>query len=253
MLNRINQTTDKVGSDTPTQLPVVVTNLCYVQNARPLLSDITFSLLPNMKSVIMGPNGAGKSLLLRALHGLIAPTSGTITWAGKPANAEIRKRQAMVFQKPVLLRRSTHDNIAFVLRHLPSDLRISRIDELLEMSRLRSHAGTPARLLSGGEQQRLSIARALALKPQVLFLDEPTASLDPSATQAVEDLITAAHVASTKVVLVTHDIGQAKRIADEILFLDHGRLAESGTASTFFTEPKSRAARAYLAGQLYLE
>ena len=253
MLNRINETEPLTAKSMPSQLPAVATNVCYTQNGTPLLDNLSFSLAPDTKTVIMGPNGAGKSLLLRTLHGLITPTSGHITWAGQPANPKIRKHQAMVFQKPVLLRRSTHDNIAFVLRNLKKIDRNHRIAELLEISRLTTHARTPARLLSGGEQQRLAIARALAIDPQILFLDEPTASLDPSSTKAVEDLITAAHKASTKVVLVTHDIGQAKRLADDILFLDHGHLTESGPAKEFFTKPKSPAAHAYLSGQLYLD
>ena len=254
MLNRLNQPKRKnMRPAQAMQLPAQIANLSYAPKDKLLLADISFTLGADSKTIIMGPNGAGKSLLLRALHGLIEPTRGQISWAGEPANIKTRKQQAMVFQKPILLRRSVASNIAFVLKHLPKNQREPQIDQLLHMARLSIHAKTPARLLSGGEQQRLAIVRALAIKPLVLFLDEPTASLDPSSTQAVEELIEKAHNAGTKVVLVTHDIGQAKRLADEIVFLNHGQLTEYGPAREFFERPKSDAARAYLSGQLYLE
>ena len=203
-------------------------------------------------SVIMGPNGAGKSLLLRLMHGLIAPSAGQIRWAGVPMNGEMRQRQAMVFQKPVLLRRTAAANIAYALglRGVARGERRSRSHQALQLAGLESRASTPARVLSGGEQQRLCLARALSLDPDVLFLDEPTASLDPASTLAIERLLVDARSRGIKVIVVTHDVGQARRLAQEIVFLHHGKLIEHQPASRFFREPESDVARAFVAGGL---
>jgi len=205
-------------------------------------------------SVIMGPNGAGKSLLLRLMHGLIAPTEGTILWAGTPMNGQIRRRQAMVFQKPVLLRRTAVANIAYALglRGVARSERGSRAFQALELAGLERHACTPARILSGGEQQRLCLARALSLDPEVLFLDEPTASLDPASSLAIERLLVNAKHRGIKVIVVTHDVGQARRLAQDVIFLHHGRLIEHQPAPRFFEQPESDAACAFMAGGLVL-
>jgi tungstate transport system ATP-binding protein len=205
-------------------------------------------------TAIMGPNGAGKSVLLRLMHGLIAPTSGEILWAGKRMGREIARRQAMVFQKPVLLRRSAAANIwhALGLRGIDRGERGIRVDGALKLAGLERHAAMPARLLSGGEQQRLCLARALSLEPEVLFLDEPTASLDPASTLAIEGLLIEAQHRGIKIVVVTHDVGQARRLAQDVVFLHHGRVVEHGLAKDFFVQPESAAARAFLAGGLVL-
>jgi len=196
------------------------------------------------KTIIMGPNGAGKSLLLLLLHGLIAPTSGSINSTG---------RQAMVFQRPVMLRRSVEANLLFALKRGPySDNATEKCREMLDGINLQSRARQPARSLSGGEQQRLALARALALDPEILFLDEPTASLDPTATLAIEKTVQGAANAGTKIILVTHDVGQARRLADEVIFLHNGQLCEHTLAAEFFEAPVSPQARAYLDGQLVL-
>jgi len=208
------------------------------------LGPLTLSLCATGTTVIMGPNGAGKSLLLRLLHGLIAPSSGTIESGG---------RQAMVFQRPVMLRRSVEANLLFALRRGNTRENVAqRCDDILTEIGLRDRARQPARALSGGEQQRLALARALALNPQILFLDEPTASLDPSATLAIEQTVRQAGTDGTKIVLVTHDIGQARRLADEVVFLHDGRLCEHTLASEFFDAATSPQARAYLSGQIVL-
>jgi len=158
----------------------------------------------------------------------------------------------MVFQRPVLLRRSTAANIAYVLRlqGMPRRQRRATVVEVLELAGLVPLAARPARVLSGGEQQRLALARAWALRPQVLFLDEPTASLDPAATRAVEALLDQMYQTGTKIVRTTHDLGQAQRLADEVLFLHQGRLVEFAPATAFFTNPQSKEAAAFLAGKL---
>ena len=234
----------------PAMLPLTARGLTYAVGQRHLVDDVSLTLAGQARTVVMGPNGAGKSLLLRMLHGLVAPTSGEVLWAGRTADREIRARQAMVFQRPTLLRRSAEANIRFVLGHLGQRDQRGRTAAILARAGLDRAAATPARLLSGGEQQRLAIARALALEPAILFLDEPCANLDTASTRAVETMIEEAHAEGTKIVLVTHDIGQARRLADEIVFLHHGRLCEVTPASRFFARPTSEAARAYLDGRI---
>lgn len=202
-------------------------------------------------TVVMGPNGSGKSLLLRLMHGLIDPTAGQVLWGGRPMAESIRRSQAMVFQRPVLLRRSVAANIRFVLKHRDGGSS-DRTAALLDEVGLASRARQPARLLSGGEQQRLALARALALDPEVLFMDEPTASLDPASTAAIETIVRRIHDRGTKIVFVTHDLGQARRLADDVAFLNHGHLVEHTPASQFFDTPESREARDFLAGRLIL-
>ncbi|MEZ5668574.1 MAG: ATP-binding cassette domain-containing protein [Alphaproteobacteria bacterium] len=202
----------------------------------------------------MGANGAGKSLLLRLAQGLIRPTGGRIAWGSLGNGAGPGRRIALVFQRPVLLRRSVAANLAHALKVCGTAAhdRPAAIDRLLDLGQLAELRRRPARVLSGGEQQRLSVVRALAAEPEVLLLDEPTANLDPQSTEAVERLVAAARARGAKIVFVTHDIGQARRLADEVVFLHRGRLAEHSPADAFFARPASEAGRAYLQGRLFL-
>jgi tungstate transport system ATP-binding protein len=225
--------------------------LIYQAGESRLIDGIDLMIPRGSITVMMGPNGAGKSMLLRLLHGLLTPTAGQVLWSGLPLGAELRRQQAMVFQRPVLLRRSVAANIRFVLK-LRGRPDSTRVDEILSEVGLDAHARQPARLLSGGEQQRLNLARALASDPRVLFLDEPTANLDPASTAAIEAIVKKAHGRGTKIIFVTHDLGQARRLADDVVFLDSGRLAEQASARTFFDNPLSQAARDYLDGRLVL-
>jgi tungstate transport system ATP-binding protein len=229
-------------------------NLRYQAGNRVLVDGIELRIPRHSRTVVMGPNGAGKSLLLRLLHGLLVPTAGEVRWDGRPLDDDARREQAMVFQRPVLLRRSVAANIRFVLnlrgnRRRNCDHEIARI---LDEVGLAERARQPARLLSGGEQQRLTLARALATNPRILFLDEPTASLDPASTAAIEDIVQRAAERGTKILFVTHDIGQARRLAEDIVFLSQGRLVEHTSARHFFDQPVSQAAADYLAGRLVL-
>jgi tungstate transport system ATP-binding protein len=235
-------------------LPLVAEGLVFEAGGRRLIDGIDLDLYPGARTIVLGPNGAGKSLLLRLLHGLIRPSAGRITWNGKPAGADILRRQAMVFQKPVLLRRSVAANIDYALkvRGLPRPDRARRVADMLSIAKLDDLAKTPARVLSGGEQQRLALARALVTRPEILFLDEPTSSLDPASTQAIELLIEEAAAAGTRVVMVTHDLGQARRLADEVVFIHRGRVAERTAAFRFFQAPVSDPAQDFLAGHLVL-
>ncbi len=232
-------------------LPLELVDLRYEVRGQVLLHDITLRIESGPRTLILGPNGAGKSLLLRLAHGLLSPSSGSVRWCG-PAAALARRRQAMVFEEAVLLRRSAAANVEFVLRMrgVPRAERRERVEAVLAQTGLRELARRPARKLSAGERQRLTLARAWVLEPSVLFLDEPTAALDPSATRRVEEVIEEIAKAGTKIVMTTHDLGQARRLADEVVFLHRGSVYERTGASAFFERPSSEAARAFLTGDL---
>ena len=240
---------DATANDAGQSLPIETRGLSYRIDRHHLLDSIDLTIEAGGITVIMGPNGAGKTLLLRLLHGLIIPTDGAIRWGGGPLTPERRRRQAMVFQRPVSMRRSVAANVEFVLS-LHGTANTERCQELLRRVGLETKARQPARLLSGGEQQRLALARALAVEPQVLFLDEPTASLDPASIAAIETIIRETQRGGTKIVLVTHDVGQARRLAGEAIFLCNGRVLEQSPGKRFFAAPSSQAARDYLAGRL---
>ena len=237
-----------------TLLPLELRRLTYEANGKRVIDSLDLTIEERGITVIMGPNGAGKSVLLRLMHGLISPTSGEILWAGRRMDRDIARRQAMVFQKPVLLRRSAAANIwhALGLRGVDRSERWPRVGEALKLASLERLAGMPARILSGGEQQRLCLVRALSLEPEVLFLDEPTASLDPASTLAIEALLIDARHRGIKIVVVTHDVGQGRRLGQDVVFLHHGRVIEHRPAQSFFSGPQSEAARAFLAGGLVL-
>lgn len=228
-------------------LPLAVRDLVLRYGETAVLDGVTLALGGTGCTVILGPNGAGKSLLLKVLHGLIPPTSGQVAWGGH-APSDVTRRQALVFQKPVLLRRSVAANLDFVLRSRGKDR--ARRDELLDHVGLAGKASQPARLLSGGEAQRLALARALATDPEVLFLDEPTASLDPASVVAIERIVDEARSRGVRIVLVTHDIGQARRMADDVVFLHRGRVIEHRPAGAFLAGPETVEARKYLNGEI---
>lgn len=231
-------------------LPLEARGLRFESEGTRLLGEIDLLLESGAITVILGPNGAGKSLLLRLLHGLLVPSAGTVTWAGRPFDPGVRRRQAMVFQRPVLLRRTLRANLEYALRArgIARGETRERAARWLERAGLAALAERSARVLSVGEGQRLAVARALASEPELLFLDEATASLDPASTYAIETLAVDAHRAGTKIVLVTHDLGQAKRLGGEVIFLHRGRIEAQQSASDFFSEPASDAARAYIEG-----
>ena len=229
--------------------PLTCRGLTFVAEDKTLIDRVDLAVRATGATVVMGYNGAGKSLLLRLLHGMLTPTGGEVLWNGRPVTTEDRKRQAMVFQKPALLRRTALDNVRFVLASRGVGDR-ARASEILSEIGLDHIAGRAARRLSGGEQQRLALGMALATRPDILFLDEATASLDPSSVHAIEAIVGAAQEAGTKIVMVTHDIGQARRLAAEVVFVDRGRIAEQASAAQFFTNPVSEAARFYLDGKL---
>ena len=237
----------QANADHGSILPLKVRGLVLRFGGATVLNGVDLDLGPSGCTVIMGPNGAGKSLLLKLLHGLARPSSGGIDWGGQ-APDQVTARQALVFQKPVLLRRSVAANIDFILKARGKDR--TTCDALLDHVGLAHKAAQPARLLSGGEAQRLALARALATDPEVLLLDEPTASLDPASVLAIERIVTGARARGVRIVFVTHDVGQARRMADDVVFLHRGRVAEHSRAADFFPEPQSEAARNYLNGRI---
>ncbi len=232
-------------------LPLELVDVGYRAGDAELLRDINLIFDGRAPSIILGPNGAGKTLLLRICHGLLVPTTGQLRWRD-PQLAMRPDSQAMVFQKPVMLRRSVAANIRFALRvsGVDREQHAARVARALEAAGLTPLAERRANHLSGGEQQRLALARCLAVQPRILFLDEPTAHLDPAATRQVEALIALIRDAGTRIVMVTHDIGQARRLAGDIIFMHRGRIIESGDATSFFERPSTAEAAAYLAGEL---
>jgi tungstate transport system ATP-binding protein len=229
-------------------LPLRLQELSYSAGGRTIIDRITLDIEAGPSTIILGANGAGKSVLMRLMHGLLAPTAGRVAWAGDGA----RRRQAMVFQRPVMLRRSAHANVAYALEAagVPPAERPRLVEEALAEVGLRHVAQRPARVLSGGEQQRLALARAWALHPEILFLDEPTANLDPGATREIETVIKAFDAAGTKIVMSTHNLGQARRLGDEVVFLDQGRVIERAPVDRFFPQPASPAAAAFVKGEV---
>jgi tungstate transport system ATP-binding protein len=229
--------------------PVRARGLAVRLGGHDALRGIDLDIPAQRRIAILGPNGAGKSVLLRTLHGLIAPGAGTITWGGVPVRPA---SQAMVFQRPVMLRRPALANIEFALdaAGVPEAEMRPRAMRMLNAVGLAHLAGRQARVLSGGEQQRVALARAWALEPRLLFLDEPTASLDPSSASEVESVVGEIATSGTTVVFSTHNLGFARRLAQDIVFLHEGRVTERSPVETFFDRPASREAALFLEGEL---
>lgn len=230
-------------------LPLSLNGVGYAVAGEPLLSDITLQIQAKRRLIVMGANGAGKSLFMRLCHGLLDPTTGRRLWANGKGQAEA---QSMVFQRPVLLRRSVAANLDYplALRGMSRGARQETVTRTLDRFGLNALAERPARLLSGGEQQRLALARAWSLRPQVLFLDEPSSALDPSATKIIEEMIDQFSAEGITIVMTTHNLGQARRLGEQVAFLHRGRLIEHRSATEFFAGPETPEARAFLAGDL---
>ncbi len=232
----------------PSDLPIVFEHVALQAGDVSVLRSISLALAPGVPTALIGPNGAGKTTLIRVAASLIAPTSGRVSWGGKPGTDG--RRIAVVFQRPVMLRRSAAANVAYALPRCSARERRLRTSELLLQVGLAHLAERPARRLSGGDQQRLALARALAREPEVLFLDEPTASLDPASTKTVEDVVRAVAASGVKIVAATQNLGQARRLAGDVVFMLRGRVHERATADQFFSAPQTAEAAAFLNGDL---
>lgn len=236
-------------------LPITVNSVCYAINGKHILHDLNFTLTARRRTIVLGANGAGKSVLLRLLHGLLHPSSGSITNRNNHAvtDVNLRRMDAMLFQRPVMLRRTVISNVIFgVLRGKPvedsPDITVAALAALNAVG-LSEIADRPARVLSGGEQQRVAFARAMVRRPELLFLDEPTASLDPQSSRQIEAMIVAASDTGMTIVMTTHNLAQAKRLADDVIFLHNGRVAEITPAQVFFAQPRSAEGRAFIDGE----
>ena len=232
-------------------LPVRIEAVSFAAGGRSIVAPLTLDIAAGPSTIILGPNGAGKSVLMRLMHGLLAPTSGCVVWS-ESDSGRVRRQQAMVFQRPIMLRRSALANVTYALKAagVRGAEREPRASEALREVGLLQVAHRPARVLSGGEQQRLALARAWALHPEVLFLDEPTASLDPSATREIESVIKAFDAAGTKIIMATHNLGQARRLGDEVIYLHQGRVLERAPVDRFLSQPGTAEAAAFIKGEL---
>jgi tungstate transport system ATP-binding protein len=233
-------------------LPMVVDDASLQVGATAILNRLSLTITPGAPTLIVGPNGAGKTTLLRLCMGLAAPSTGRVTWGGRTDRAPLRR--AILFQRPVMLRRTTAANVAYALAQAgtPRKQRAQRVAALLDRVGLSDLALRPARRLSGGEQQRLALARALARDPEILLLDEPTANLDPAATRSVEEIVLMAAQSGIKIVMASHDLGQVRRLAGDVIFLVRGALREQGKAADFFDHPTTPEAAAFLRGDLVI-
>ena len=232
-------------------LPLCIDHLHVARKSNMLLNDIDHSINTSGITVILGPNGAGKSLLLQVAHGLVAPNAGTLKWNTLSPQPQ-QSWRAFVFQKPVLLRRNTRENLKYVLslHNVEKYKYEALIHKALSYTGLSHLADRNARVLSGGEQQRLSIARAWMLQPKVILLDEPTAELDPAGAAAIEYLIEKIVLQGTKILMATHDLGLARRLASDVLFLHQGKLIEYSLSKNFFSQPKTKIAENLIEGKL---
>lgn len=231
--------------------PIKIKNISILLNDRIILRNINCQINDKSITAILGPNGAGKSLLLQTINGLTPILNGEITYNLMQLDDNIRKQQAMVFQSPTLLRRTVLGNMEFV-NSINKNTNMLDVKSILKKVGLEAFNNKPARLLSGGEKQRLSLARALLIQPKLLLLDEPTANLDPYSLKLIEDLISEENSKGTTIILTTHDMSQAKRLASDIIFINKGEILEQTQAKIFFKEPQTIEAKRYLTGEILL-
>lgn len=230
--------------------PVTLQGAVSRKRGKVLLGPVDLTLNPSGTTAVIGPNGSGKTTFLRLLHGTARLHQGSVTWA-LPRD-EVRARQAFVFQRPILLRRSVAENMAYPmeLRGMPRAQIASACEDWAARVGLTDLMHRPAQSLSGGEQQKLALARALITDPDVLFLDEPCAALDGRATREIEAILAEAEANGARLFLATHDMGQARRMGSDVIFLLKGQVHETGSAPEVFAGPKTTEMRAFLQGDI---
>jgi tungstate transport system ATP-binding protein len=233
-----------------TVLPLTLKDATVRRRGKVLVGPVNLQIEPQGFSVILGPNGSGKTSLLRMMHGLDKVANGTVRWSAPRAQAELQ--QAYVFQTPILLRRSVAENLAYplTLRGAHKSVITAKVAHWTKTIRLDQNLNAPAQRLSGGEKQKLAIARALIIEPSVLFLDEPCSNLDGRSTREIEELLITAKAHGTRIIMATHDLGQARRLATEVLFMLNGQLHEHKIASVFFDGPDTPEAQKFLNGEI---
>lgn len=214
---------------------ISASNVTFERSGQALLKDINLSIASGMITVLLGHNGAGKTLLMQVMHGLLMPSSGTISSIG-------RTGQKIVFQKPVMLRRTAGQYFDFICPDCPAHIK----QDWFHKAGLTGRTATPSRLLSGGEQQKLSLISVLATQPKLLFLDEPCANLDFEAIDFVEAELLAARETGMTIIMSSHSRHQAQKLADYIILMRRGRIAEYAEKETFFLSPESDAGKEYL-------
>lgn len=231
-------------------LPMKMQGAVVKRRSKTLLGPVDLDISAAGFTIVLGPNGSGKTTLLRALHGLERLSSGHIHWQMPLAAAQLH--QAFVFQTPVMMRRSVRDNLSYplCLHGVNKEVAETTVDDWAARIGLTHALDQPAPQLSGGEKQKLALARALIRTPQIIFLDEPCASLDGRATREIEAILKDAQAAGTRIVMATHDIGQARRLAEDVAFMMHGMIAETGPADAFFAGPATPQAVALLKGDI---
>ena len=230
--------------------PLITENLVVKFEGKHILGPIDLKINKGDIAVILGPNGSGKTSLLKALHGILKPKEGTVRWSC--LKTESIRKQMFVFQTPIMLRRSVFENLTYplLLRKISKEQANYQAARWLDRIDLRTSMQVPATRLSGGEKQKLALARALITEPEMLFLDEPCASLDGKTTYEIESLLQSCVANGTTIMMSTHDIGQAKRLAKNIYFLNKGILESIQPAKTFFIKPLSRNASKFIAGDI---
>jgi len=230
--------------------PLVAKQAVVRRQGKVLVGPVDLTLQAQGVTIVIGPNGAGKTSLLKMLHGIARLNRGSLNWACPMSEAQTR--QAFVFQAPVMMRRSVTDNIAYPLQLIGvarAEAR-RRAEDWAEKVGLSHTLKQQATMLSGGERQKLALARALIRDPQVLFLDEPCASLDGRATREIEEILTRAAAGGTRLIMSTHNMGQAQRLADEVIFVLHGKIHEFAPAEQFFAGAETKQGRAFLKGDI---
>tara|TARA_B100000768_G_scaffold47511_1_gene46352 strand:- start:13405 stop:14118 length:714 start_codon:yes stop_codon:yes gene_type:complete len=231
-------------------ISVYLNSILVKRRGKTVLGPIDLDLKVDGFTILLGPNGSGKTTFLRILHGVERASSGVMQWS--MPNEQAHQAQAYVFQSPIMLRRSVWQNLAYPLQliGMDKDEISSRVSEWAQKIGLQDALEFPAPRLSGGEKQKLALGRALIRMPDVLFLDEPCANLDGRSTREIEDLLHDATQVGTRIIMTTHDLGQARRLADSVLFLLNGTLHEKGPASIFFAMPRTIEAKAFLNGDI---
>jgi len=231
-------------------LPLTVTDAVVRKRGKTILGPISTTLATSGFTIVMGPNGAGKTTFLRLMHGLERPREGSVEYRVTPIEA--RKHTAFVFQNPIIMRRTVLDNIAYplIIAKVGRKQARERAEQWGQKVGLGEMLGVSAQVLSGGERQKLAIARGLITDPELLFLDEPTTNLDGRSMREIETILLDTYEAGTRICMTTHHIGQAKRLAGDVIFIHNGGLCEYGSKDQFFNNTETLEARAFLRGDI---